>query len=173
MNPIILIVCISLFIGAMLGGALPYGILKLVRRGKAFIIWIDGDGRAISHGYFTPQDGKVNVGNKDYLLDGLGKHGGKYSTWIIDKTTGWNYRAPTRAEKFEKPIDKAYTAVLEASNPKSYFKAQRRHRWTDLLTAGEDTKGNWIVPVAILGLVGLIVIIGMLGYVMSRMNPGG
>lgn len=160
---------IFLIMGIFIGWLGYLGILRLSRIGKALIGFIDPDGRSLAIEYHRPSLGEIVVPSKPprrYMLDGRAKHGGKYSSWLIDRVSGANYVAPVRADTFEGLLD-----VLQPSNPESYHAAMRRRGWWDVLTAGMDEeKKGWIVPVAIIGGIVLIAIFGMLIYVVSHIK---
>lgn len=140
---------------ALIGVLCTLGVQKLRKFGKALIIWIGPDTRQISLGYHRVVKGTIPLPEKDILLEGNAKHGGKNSAWIVDPETGWNFIAPTRKETFDKDIK---MAVLEPSNPAAYHRALKRHRWNDVLRAGEDND-RWAKMAPMLAIIGLIVVI--------------
>lgn len=168
MNQLYFLLAMLFMLGIATGLIGFFGIRKLMRMGKALVIWIDRDTRQVSMSYHAPSKGKISTPDRDYLVDGTAKHGGKYSTWLIDPTTGWNYRAATRAETFDRdPV----LAVLEPSNPESYHRAIHRNRWAGVLRAGEDEdKYKWVPIVAIIGLAALIVVMLMVGYLITNLS---
>jgi hypothetical protein len=187
MNPSDLAIVFALSflgLGSGLGCLLTWGIPKLVRYGKARIIVIDPDTRSLNPDVWVKiSHGGFQLGKKRYLLDGKAKHGGKYSTWIVDPK-GWNYpipenkenkedhegfmyRAPTRAETFDSRLE---LAVLEPSNAESYHRALHRHAWHDVLKSGEEgDKYPWMPAAIIGGVLAVLIIIGGIVYIITHL----
>lgn len=179
-NVFVMLLLIGFVMGGIFVPLLGFAGVYFWRLGKAFVVFVDGDGKRLITGYFKPQAGAIRVGNQRFLLDGNAKHGGRYSSWIIGVPNGWNYapvtikdrftfwRAPTRKETFDV---KPELAVLEPSNPESYHRAISRLRWTDIIRAGEDPqKYAWVPIVAICSLIGIVMILVAAVVILSKMG---
>lgn len=164
------LVLTGLFVGIVFGIVVSIVGVKLWRRGKALIIFIDPNTRQLRPAYHRVKQGTLQLKQKTIMLDGNAKHGGRASGWIIDPTTGWNYRAPTRAESLDQnPV----LAVLEPSGPESYYHATRRNAWTQIIRAGEDPEKNNIwVALGVIGLLALFAVLASLVYIISKLQSG-
>lgn len=152
-----------------IGALIPLIGTKLYRLRKSLIVFVEPNTRHVSLAYKNVTNGAIKTKERDYLLEGKAKHSGKNSAWLIDPVTGWNFVAPTREETFDKELK---YAVLEPSNPQSYHRAIHRHRWTDVMRAGED-KDKWanIIPiVALIGLFALLAILGALVWIAGKLS---
>lgn len=159
LNLLITLLLLSNLLAALVGSLFVLGFQRLRRWGKALIVWIEPNTKQLRIDYRRVYGGKISLPEKDILLEGVAKHGGKQSSWIVDPETGWNFIAPTRQETFDRDLK---YAVLEPSNPASYHKAIRRQRWNDVLRAGEDTD-KWARLLPMLGLIGIIALVIIMG----------
>lgn len=175
MANIIMVIALSFFaLGIGLGIVLVLASIKLYRLGKARIIFWDADARSIYDTYLKPHDGVISTAGKTFLLEGKAKNGGKNSTWVIETRTGRNLICDVVSRS--KTADKQLVeAILSVSNPESYHRALHRHRWTDILKAGDDDdkKLKLIYAIGLLALVGFVIIVGFMGYIVSKLPGGG
>lgn len=141
-------------------------VVDLNRRGKARVVWLDANGRKPTIEFHEAKNGKLTVGKgesaKTYILEAEAMYPGRYRTWLIDPETGWNYRAPTRAETVDK--DK-HLAVLSISNPASYHKAIARNEWADVLAANDQEESAWAKNAGIIVLGAVVTVLGLFGVV--------
>lgn len=145
------------------------------RRGKARVVWIDDDAGDIQVSFHEKQGNEIHIGKGDnkriVLLDGQARYGGQFTTWLINRRHGHNYRAPNDAETVgSDPL----LQVLSISNPAMLHKVIAVNKARQALTANDkDDAWGWVVPVAMVALVGIVLTVGLVGFIAYRLVNGG
>lgn len=148
---------------------------RIYRAGKSRVIWLNGDSGAASIDYVKAPNGEFVKGKGDdarrYILSGEARYTGVPATWIIDPVTGWNMRAPRRAETID---GDARLMKLAISTPQAYHLAIARNRIKDALNANtKDDKMAWVLPVAVVGLVAILAVLGVVSFLAFKVTGGG
>lgn len=166
-DPIVIAGLVCFAIGIPFGLLLRLAWLKLTRLTKIRLFVLDSDGHDLSEFWIEPEGREVEVPKMDrrVILEGDCSYNG--NTWMVMGKTGWNLRAPRRSEMEGKSL--AY-AIMAVSNPQSYHKEIRRHRWQETLDAGREVPNNSWIPLAIIaGFVLILIVLGGIGYIITHL----
>lgn len=164
-DPIIIAGLTCFGLGTPMGILLSVAWRKLSRRGKVRLLVVDSDSHDLREIWAKPDGRKVTVGKSTVLLEGDCSFNS--DTWIVRAGTGQNLRAPRSAELEGSSLVYAVAAV---SNPSSYHKEIRRHRWEDTLQAGREVERNdWVKLAIIFGFIAVLIILGGIGYLIIHL----
>lgn len=143
-----------------------------LNKGKTWVCLVDDDGgnatmlrrRVVGHDVTV---GNNKNGNKPrtYKLHSRARYQEKKGPlFIVDRTTGWNYKAPSVIDAGKDPK----LARLMISDPTLYHDAIKHNDVQDSLSANDEEKTHWIVSVAPWAFFGvLVLLLSILGLLLK------
>lgn len=147
---------------------------EMGRKGKYRVIFWDQDARNYRIEFCAVKNGELQLGKGDkakrFILESEAVMAGKYPGVLVNPVTGWNYRAPTKAETVDSD---ARLAVLSISNPSSYHKAMARNEWAEALSANDEAPSAWAKNAGLIAFAAVLIaamVFGTVGFAIWAMS---